>query len=309
MADPDFDQLGVTAQEVSRVEDEVLEKAEARAAEAESEELGNNLKALDGQLKKFRNEERVLARASFTKQRSRALQTLRKKIETIQRRKNEMLEADVARKEIRQKSKSSGAAISDDKRGADETEREFLIRTGKLTPFQGKVGYSTVQGEVNSPRRKRIARDVPDESSAIKEQVGTPLQRSDDNIFESNKKVPSSSDSKTRSTRGKRNKNEQDDDYRPSDVTSESSAEDLWEPASDRRRKRRRVRRPEKFEDSNDEDLSASDGGSEGQSDLAIQEGDDWKLEDEEEVEVDGGLRIPASVYDKLFDYQKTGVS
>lgn len=362
--------LGVKAADVSLVEDNVLAAAEAHASQAEAEELSRLLRGQDAQLVALRKQERILSAGRFSTAASRQLRAIRARIQTVREKRARIADAAEARKDIRESAparKREGA--HDDKLPRiqeGETEKEFLIRTGKLTPFEAQKGE---QGRHTGHVRRRRIRDGPVQvSEVVREedhavhhdvaQVTLPQLRGAKSsaaakLVKGTEDVTSQSSAPRRRTRhssvklndadpspgeasdaegpvsgarrrsskllaGKRKRasrsGSDEDEYRPDQSDGDVSEELDWKAEGTKRQKRKSTSNSSSFadlvNDADDEHMGVGrDEASLEEEGLESREGDDWVPDSEEEIEFDGGLRLPASVYDKLFDYQKTGVS
>lgn len=309
--------LDVQATDVATIEHNVLAEAEASALRLEAEEQAQLLGALDNQLIQLRKQERVLASARFSTAGSRQLQALRARIQKVQSKRAKLVEAAEARKEIRDKLPEHGEAQI----AEGESEKDFLIRTGKVTPFAGQKGYERRQA---APLRRVTTADAPTADERTQEEwngVGRarPAKRQ---RTSANKAFTDDPDANSGASGGKvrvlrsspRDAEIDDDDYIPTQSEGEEDDEESWEPDKSESVKQKRKRHPGLFvnfvEDADDELLQEPrDDDLLDDSLLERREGSDWEPDDGEELEFDGGLRIPASLYDRLFDYQKTGVS
>lgn len=319
MSDQNLSKLGVQVEEVSRVEDIVLAQAEANAKQAEAHEFQSNLEKLDNQLQKLRTEELKLSKSSFTVQRSRELDLLKKKICSVVDKKKALQEANSARREIRQREKTLGESVADDQRAKDESERDFLIRTGKLTPFEGQQGYERRQNKSGPIARRKVneLRVVSPDGLRRSRKNITDGDGTDECQVSANDSLVHSKDSeksraiqkspKRKSVRNVRKTSDGEDDYVPEESSDESNYSDL-KPEKKNSKRRRSFSFGDAIDDIDEEEV-LNTARNESDDDLFLAEGDDWAMDDEEEFEFDGGLKIPSSIYDKLFDYQKIGVS
>lgn len=295
--------LGVTAQDVSRVESNVLAHAEAEAERAEQKEVDDSLEAIEKQLSDLQREENDLSQLSFTTKRSRQLDSISRKIATLTKKRDRLIEAQEARKELTKNLTGFDPSVADDTRAEGESEREFLIRTGKLTPFQGQSGYERAQSAAPTIRRRRVkSMDLSyvDSDDSV---VELGCVRSD----EENIQAEVNNIEKPRSKSSKRNQprvgSDDEDEYVPEEISKATSEDGSdWEQENISSSKKRKRGIAGLSDDADEETY-------EPQVSEELREGDDWAPEDDEEVEFEGGLKLPSSVYDKLFDYQKTGVS
>ena len=285
MADHNLSELGVTATDVNKVEDQVIAEAEQFAKQAEVEEFQSNLKKVDEELLQLQKQHKTLSQASFSSKRLRELEKIQKKISNLEEKRTKLLEANDAREELKNAQNNNSlsdkqyVAIIDDKKHEGESERDFLIRTGRVTPFQGQHGYERRHTTTVGPIRNKIQRQ---------EVEITPVS---DSI---SKRTPS------KGSTHKKVESDDEDDYTP-DSEEDDDDDETFEIEGDSKKRKRT------------DNASASDANGEqslnNEEMLPEEEGDDWILDDSEEVEFDGGLKVPSMVYDRLFDYQKTGVS
>eukprot|EP00178_Gracilaria_changii_P014002 TRINITY_DN396_c0_g2_i5.p2 TRINITY_DN396_c0_g2~~TRINITY_DN396_c0_g2_i5.p2 ORF type:complete len:320 (-),score=72.35 TRINITY_DN396_c0_g2_i5:1603-2562(-) len=302
MAEPNLSELGVTAKNVEEVEDAIFASAEVQAKNAEAQELDSNIEKLDQQLKTLRAEEQILLKSSFSTRTNRRLGAIQEKIKVVQKKKMKLLEASEARQEIGKRANLVQSAIADDERKPDESEHEFLVRTGRITPFQGQSSYQDNQIGSSAIIRRRLKVPIQKHQSDEKDElaVGQEIEESIN---------PTTSSSHTNSNchvKGATTSISTDDgEYLPADWEEEDALED---DAYSNETGKRKKKRKNKFED--DVDFADDEVKEEGSEDIQefLVEGDDWVTTDTEEVELEGGLRITSSIYDKLFDYQKTGV-
>lgn len=345
--------LGVKAADVSAVEDSVLATAEADASKAEAEELSALLREQNVQLAALLKQERILSAGRFSTAASRQLKNIRARIETVKEKRKRITEAAEARKEIRERApqkseKRGGTAEQQD----GESERDFLVRTGKVTPFEAQRGDVTRTKQPVRRRRTNVgsvevtasvsnvgpgtasvapetiySEDALDRGEAFEPHNAneggsslslTPQQNTEDDpgtatglesIEENDFRVR-----KTSKKRKRANSSFSDEDeYMPSGPEDDASDDLDWKAESLKKRKGRQSSRLSSFadlaEDADDEVVDDVQGDSPHDlQGLEQREGDEWQPESAEEIEFDGGLRMPASVYDKLFEYQKTGV-
>lgn len=318
MSDFSLSGLDVHAADVLSVEREVLSKAEANAVQKEKEERTTILKNIDEQLSTLQDQERKLASGKYTSAASRQLQALKKRIDALHLKRRSFVEAEKAREELRDVKSNS---TSDRHKNEGESERDFLIRTGKLTPFEGKVGYERKQAGPTR-RARSTQQDVKKEAAGFNigydhAQVYKPILSNNSNenhdVSQTHKPSELKEGSLTQITKdfdvaGTKESNS-DNDYIPdaSELRENSGGESSEGSAGNDRSERRKKRKITGLaQDNLRENISSNKHFPETDDEL---EGSDWEPEDKEEVEFDGGLRIPASVYDKLFEYQKTGVS
>lgn len=322
MSDPTLNDLGVKAQDVSKVEQNVLAAAEAQASAAERSEHDTALATLDLHLSTLRRDEHTL---EFTcdGQPSRKLTALRARIATLLARREKLIDAHAERKRL---AAPQVEAVADDVQADGETRRDFLIRTGRLTPFQGHDGYERRQSIETGPTRRRVApahtvdqnvtASVLSDHQEQQERSTDAIEKqtSDDHTHDKSTPATPSRALMTRKRPRPSSDSEADDDsessdeepdYVPSDDNYAVDADEEPDVSTDRStikgKKSSKRQRIEVVDDSNERPDSERD-------DLPLLEGEDYVLKEEEEVEFDGGLRVPGSVYDRLFDYQKTAV-
>lgn len=335
MPEPCLDDLGVTARAVANVEDDVLADAQAQAAVAEQDDFQQSVAAMEEQIIKLRTEQRSLKKQSLEKT-SAKLQSLEKRIEALVARKQAVFDAHEERKRIASQNRT--AIVSDEKPGEGETEREFLIRTGQLTPFQGQQGYERQHSDAQPTRRRlanppypssppntRLGRDKYSNSNeserdrfeAVNVQRREQCSKLDCRTFDS---PVTSSRTGTENNR-KRSRStvdsDDEDEYVPDASSSDGEAEeDVFTPPAissgppQARKKQRKSHSSTRAfnNDEGDNPVADEDEGL-GKINRNEREGDDVVVGEEEEVEFEGGLRVPGSIYDRLFPYQRTGVS
>lgn len=326
MPEPTLNDLGVEARAVGTVEDDILADAQARATAAEQDDFEQSLFAIDDQLKQLRAEERVLVRQNAKSK----LSSIRKRIETALGRRKALIDAHDERKRIATAGGAASIAVSDDKPAGGESERDFLIRTGKLTPFQGQNGYERRTGSapdiIAKPTRRRLSDfahqhvvnytrdDVPQRSSDDGSEEPPSLQEFPV-FFSSIEKAPSNNSKKRPRVSSHRTDSDDeggsancdDEDYKPATSPPCSDEEDVISPSVLSAKKRKKA--PSRKEGGKDGDDVQKGDEDEEDRDEDGPEGADVVINEEEELELEGGLRFPASVYDRLFAYQKTGVS
>lgn len=325
MPEPTLNDLGVEARAVGTVEDDILADAQARATAAEQDDFEQSLFAIDDQLKQLRAEERVLVRQNAKSK----LSSIRKRIETALGRRKALIDAHDERKRIATAGGAASIAVSDDKPAGGESERDFLIRTGKLTPFQGQNGYERRTGSapdiIAKPTRRRLSDfahqhvvnytrdDVPQRSSDDGSEEPPSLQEFPV-FFSSIEKAPSNNSKKRPRVSSHRTDSDDeggsancdDEDYKPATSPPCSDEEDVISPSVLSAKKRKKA--PSRKEGGKDGDDVQKGDEDEEDRDEDGPEGADVVINEEEELELEGGLRFPASVYDRLFAYQKTGV-
>lgn len=345
MSEPNLNDLGVTAEAVDLVEDAVLAEAQAQAAAGAEDEFEQTVALLDAQISELSKEERAIEAKQTGRRQPALLSAIRKRLDHARTRRQRLIDARLERERLALgESARQPTAIPDDKPAPGESERDFLIRTGKLTPFQGKHGYERDQTKGQLTRR-RVSN--PPASLSIQE---TKTSTEDDVDVESLQIVPepssvppnsSSINRPTPNSRKRRRvafdlqkesygdlKSDDDEESDMNDDADNDSDEDFIPDSSELQKtvvssKRKRSTLNE-GRVQGQATLSESDGGSgsnqtglpanhdvndpvDGQLDGP--EGDEYVVEEQEEVEFDGGLRMPASIFDRLFPYQRTGVS
>lgn len=331
MSEPSLNDLGVTARAVSTVEDDVLADAHARATVAEQDDHELAVAAVEDQLVKLRAEEQSLRKSVRDRAPQAKLRALRKRMDVAVARKQALLDAHEERKRL---SLNASVGIeSDDKPAQGESHRDFLIRTGKLTPFQGQHGYERQPADIE-PTRRRVTLSLPSENlkNADIDYGGLTKEKCEPDV--NNRKASNSRQQKHSSNddsnilvedesassrarkrkRARSNLNSDEDEYNPELSSSNSESEDddssfnAKKTSNTRARKKKRVScsTPLVSESGNDEGHGQKGSlTSEGN----VNEENNITLDEEEEVEFEGGLRVPASIYDRLFAYQQTGVS
>lgn len=340
MSDDHFASLGVKAADVSAVESSVVAEAEARAFEAEAEEHARLLSEVDEQLATLQKQEKSLSSQRFSTALNRQLKAVQARIQTAKDRRTRLLEARAAREDLRSVEPhhdQNALATRDEKEpriAEGESERDFLIRTGRLTPFEGQKGYE--RKPVGPVRRRRPGAPLEPSTS------GGTLDTSDTQTREQQKediRIPASNvnfdsdavnsrdtsgdglvhvegeSARKRRRTGRSSADSDEGDYEPDadESDNESSKDSDWERKKVTKSRRNGRSKAESFadlvDDADEEMAMCPSGHSSDADELETREGDDVILDNDEEIELDGGLRIPSSVYDRLFDYQKTGVS
>lgn len=341
MAEPSFNDLGVTAQTVANVEDAVLADAQAKAAAAEREHFGQALATANDQIKTLRSERTSLQRQSVRPS-STKLSALQKRIDNALLRRQRLIDANDERNRLANPGLPSAAPADTPADG--ESHRDFLIRTGKLTPFQGQEGYerrqtasktlqrSCVQSNAHpastSDAHNRIlsnngvndddmhgdstGKDVDDNDETP---FSTVKQSSRSSISSGKEKIPSSTLKRSRST----GTSADDDEYVPdrsSDLSEEDEEiDDDFELGRSSSLRSRALKKQRKSSSSVASDHAAGSSRPSSHTDhldgLSHETGEagDVVVDEKDGEEFEGGLRIPASIFDRLFSYQKTGVS
>lgn len=312
--------LDVHATDVAAVEHNVLAEAQENALRLEAEEQTQLLSALDNQLIQLRKQERILASARFSTAGNRQLQALRTRIHNVQNKRAKLIEAAEARRQIRD---SLPEQTKEAHIGEGESERDFLVRTGKVTPFAGQRGYERRQA---APVRRVAPTDAStvdkqfqsEENRAGPARVAKRQRTTTNKIYGSSTagtdRLSNASGEKVQSTQfNRREADIVDDDYVPEQSGGEDDDEEDWEldeSSANQKRKRRSIS-VMNFDEDADEEIFQESHQKDLSNEFPVEEreGSEWEPEIDEEVEFDGGLRIPSSVYDRLFDYQKTGVS
>lgn len=342
MADPSLAALGVTAHRVAQVEDAVFADAEAKAANAAQDDFEAAVGSVDDQITALHVEERALRATPSSKPAPAKLAAIRRRISSAQARRQALVDAHEERARLAQEggdgrrvvdSSAASAILADDERVEGESERDFLIRTGRVTPFQGRAGYERQASEA-LPTRQRAPRstnlgdisareDEPDAllraSSRKRGACGTragPFGCEEKGVGNADEAAGRASSTRKRAARDASLAS--DGDYSPSGSDSESEDDLDYGSQGEKKRgsaSRQLAKKRRKASGSVGLGESVGDcGAADSKKDeypaeeLEAREGDDVVVEEQEEVEFDGGLRVPGSVYDRLFDYQKTGV-
>ncbi|CDF35179.1 unnamed protein product [Chondrus crispus] len=352
MPDSPLAGLDVRASDVAAVEHSVLATAEANASKAEAEERARLLRDHDTQLSALLKQERILSAGRFSTHANRQIKAVRARIDTIKAKRKRIIEAAQARDEIRdrgQEGRGKDPAGTVVHKEEGERDTDFLIRTGKLTPFEaqnpgatqarnpvrrrrtklGDVEFSApvagVDGTVFPPHVESADASASDgnvdpvtlPTSSGRYRAG-PIAAEQPSLIasegESDGVHPETSAARAKPVAKRRRPTSDSgsggDEYKP-DESDDSLADELeWKPEGAKKRKRspNSASFHDIVDDADDEIPGRSDTP-EVDEGPQLPEGDDWKLDSTEEIELDGGIRIPASIYDKLFDYQKTGVS
>lgn len=349
MPEPDLNDLGVTAEDVDQVEDAVLAEAQAAAAVAADDDFEQTIASVDAQIAALRKEERGLQMQHKDRRQPAGLSALRKRLDHALTRRQGLFEAHLERERLVAGERAlKPADIPDDKPSSGESHREFLIRTGKLTPFQGQHGYERDNAQSQPVRRRLSVNNVSslpcEEASYVSKGVDTkflepamavleneevissriPLGEEDSNLPAKNarkcQKLTVGHQARQRDAQSPDDEgisdmdDDGDEDFVPNDFSSQKNIES-------KKRNRTATRKSRSFTraialkgsdglESNGTDLEANEGGLEQlEPQSESLEGDDFLVEEQEEVEFEGGLLMPASIYDRLFAYQRTGVS
>lgn len=276
MADEELASLGVQVQSVSRFEADVAAAADAAAESAEAADFAERDGALAkdiGDLTRDLKTERGKVRPD-----SSHLRSLQRKLETAQEKRSTLASAHEARRELaaalladaaatvvkpdaQDKNASSGAPGAEVvARLATETEREYDIRTGKITPLQkdseGAPGYQ---------RRQRVV--IPPPVTRKRARAAIRTKADDEESCKAN-------------SEGEGGAGEEED---------QASGSEFEVGSLD--------------DDERDFDSVRTDDDDDDDSELAADPADD-----PEEVVIDGDLALPAATFDKLFEYQRTGL-
>lgn len=211
-----------------------------------------------------------------------------------------------------------GAAL-DAASGLMETERDRLIRTGMLTPFDKVKGFErkvhrVPKAESEDELRARQAAanlasslaasamfrptsrlldasELPSQEPPMREfrRLRTPLKTVRPESEECQRQAKKKSDKRPKrpqvDKKWRKRPDESDEDF----VVDEE--DESWSEGEEGRPKKRSRRSKAMPKQDPEDEASAEEEGL-----------------NEDDVVLDGGLRIPAKIYNKLFDYQKTGV-
>lgn len=269
MGDEELASLGVQVQSVSGFQADVAAAADAAAASAEAADFAKRDDALAADIETA-SRDLKLARDDLRPDRA-LLRSLERKIETAREKRAALASAHDARRELAAAEVAGAAATvrkKDDggndlggggveravKRLAAETQREYDIRTGKITPLQK-------DGEDISGFQRRQRTMTSD-----------PVMRT--------RKRGRGKAAKPQISLGSSGEEEGDTQDSGSEFDAGSLADD-------------------------ESDFGGLPGAEDGQDDAeSVMD----PSEDPEEVVVEGDLTLPASVFDKLFPYQKTGL-
>lgn len=352
MAEPNLNDLGVTAEAVDLVEDAVLAKAQAAASAAAEDDFEQTVATLDSQINVLRKEERSLEAQHTGHRQPAALSGLRKRLDHAYARRQRLIDA---RSERQRLALGEGAQppsdVPDDKPASGESERDFLIRIGKLTPFQGQHGYERDQTK-GQPIRRRVfnpsGSSLPRERAmCVEDDVDVKSLQLAPGAFEQSKNtsssVPSINQAPSKPIRNSRKRqrvsedrvkrgrnifsavddeesdiddgdNDSDEDFVPDTPASRNKVE--YKKRKRTTSKNGRAPRTAPLSESDDgieSEQTAFTAGNDIDESVEAQfegpEGDEYIVEEQEEQEFDGGLRMPASIFDRLFAYQRTGVS
>jgi DNA excision repair protein ERCC-6 len=299
MSGEDLSSLGVEVRSVAHFAADVAATADAAAEAAELVDYTTRDSALAADIDCFRRElelERVKRQPNAA-----CMQSLRRKIETAEVKRRSLTAAFQARQELAARVAAEASATvssagnvpgAQDAKGSDgavrmaaETQRDFDIRTGKITPFHVGEGAAEM-----FQRRQKTAYTLP---LARKRRRPAVL-----------KDAASAGRARGGIDTGKLAESDDDDDGDSDDdgIHHEEDVGSDWSFDSD-----------SLAEDSDNDDFDSDDEGDmrrrKTSADKAAAElVDKDEDSDGEEVVIDGGLSMPASLFDKLFEYQKTGI-
>lgn len=265
MSGQELERLSVRAADADEVAARVVADAERAADDAQREDLEARLAACD-------EEVRVLRANARGKVNGPDSLAVRKKVAAVLQRRDRLVDAAEARDRI-------ADALPLPGRKDDESDREFMIRTGKLTPFQGQYGYE---------RRQSSAAVIPTRRRPVPTPAAVAIPPSSESVRAPR---PSENERINVDSPGSVEDHDPDAEYNPGIDNSDGSDADDLDYDAEPELKRQRI-------DELDENSEDGDDGLEG---------DAVSMVEEEELEFDGGLRAPSSVYDRLFEYQKTG--
>ena len=286
----DLGSLGVSIESHSSFEQRVLAKAAAAAAKAEAE-VANQLKEKRGLLvsnmetvKKKLNSpaySAALQQEMLTSQ----LKILEKQLEELDR--------------VANRTQDASTVLEPGSRGADETERERLIRTGFITPFAGIDGSERkrlITAEPSAGRKQPLrAPQVSNNSPRVhtNERANQYVSRNDDKVPRpTNREEPAAS---ARRDKRKRKRSHSSKPKDADDGDEESFQERMHAVQEGKKKKKRKSRE----RDGEGAECSEEDG---------LDEDDASSDSDQEDVQFSGGFRVPKSIYDQLFPYQRTAV-
>lgn len=282
MSGEDLSSLGVQVLSVARVAADVAAAADSAAEAAEIADFETRDSALAADINQYERE--IALERGKTRPDAALLRSLRRKVETAEDKRASLAAAYEARKELaaraaadalvpeREEAEAQGGQDANGDGGVvrmpNETQREFDVRTGKITPFHegGHAG-----GDFQ--RRQRTKSGSPSRRKRPRAAIA-------DELF------------LTEKDRNGRIHPKAVEDGDSDDASSEDEGSD------------------HSFEIGSlaDEEESDVGEGREGSWHAKDAPGEAEEDEDDEEVILEGGLSMPASLFDKLFDYQKTGL-
>ncbi|KAG2393095.1 hypothetical protein C9374_009672 [Naegleria lovaniensis] len=294
----DLSMLGVstfTTEDIERnVMDEMNKKIEENEKQLAKKEQ-SKIESLKAKIEKYEKEYKELnSKSNITKQDERKLKSLKKKINDLKE-KEEQLEDDLEDRKKETELRKSLAVIDNEE---NETERERLIRTGVITPFDNVASSSSTAITLNSTETFEPSRSSSPELAqpSNKRKVMPP----DSSLIERSKK---------------KIKQEEDDDEDYVDEEYEHEFEEEYDECMEEEEKTPR-KKEFKHDDSNDEyyeqrlsefystrsfvtKLVMNRNGE--QEEVSVV---DWG----DSVSITRDYCIPNEVYDKLFAYQKTAI-
>lgn len=190
------------------------------------------------------------------------------------------------RSTLRDDHESFFAELDDKRRNATETERERLIRSGAITPFDSLGGYDRALKAQEVGERARATNATMKASRARIRGIeieDAPRARAEAKPF---------------ATRGLRMRESVDQGRRMKEKRAEWRGKMRENDVKrDGGKDGRRGKRRRRGSASEEEDVESDDGGGFGTSD-----------DDRDDVEFDGGMSIPGDVYARLLAHQKTGL-
>ncbi|ODQ66507.1 hypothetical protein NADFUDRAFT_57271 [Nadsonia fulvescens var. elongata DSM 6958] len=303
-ADQDFDSLGVFAVEQDALEKNVASKANAAMMKKEEENdqkrLAKSLKAQDlFRDRIFRLNEKISNRNTRISEK----ESLRKEIQQIKDFELATVEQDIKdiqdrikerAQEKKQTEYGDSANLATEKssdRLPGETEHDFLVRTGKITPFANTTHF------IRDSQQQRARSNVEGNSPVIGENIN------DDDYKSSEESISSNDEDYNIGTTGNRKSGKLKLSKKVANSNANRAAYNKFRNLDDGDefvyqqrvsqwiRKRGDFRRKLGVEDSCPDE-------------------DEWLKTHPTEADavLEGSFKIPGDIYPSLFDYQKTGV-
>mmetsp|Transcript_479 Transcript_479/g.1059 ORF Transcript_479/g.1059 Transcript_479/m.1059 type:complete len:1112 (-) Transcript_479:25-3360(-) len=319
-----LEELGILAKSHDELEKKVIKKLEDVVKQKEAAENQKQvemqtqvIEMLQGNIKRL---EEKLANPAYSSEFQQSV--LKEQLDEVREKlRKQTLAAKQGEQDEREKKQDKAKTMFVKAIENAETERDRMIRTGKLTPFAGKEGAEKVRLQHSQISDNKSRDNMRLSNSARVEEKGSKKPRPQDGSRESRgrgedrgSKVPPKLEKEVEK---KKKKKERTKAVRA--VSSSSGTVDdgsieafhsrisaLRESSSSRKRKRR-----SSAEDS-DEDWNPESSSEESDEDGELPDSDvddfgDWSGEQEFES-FEGGYKIPTRIYSRLFGYQQTGV-
>ncbi|XP_046463902.1 DNA excision repair protein ERCC-6-like [Daphnia pulex] len=208
-----------------------------------------------------------------------------------------------------------------------ETEKEKMVRLGQMTPFGTVLGSSGKTTELTSFEKYMLEQEkLQNVKTKVSTRKGKTLKSPASVVNLSPgknivKRVAPKSPTKTSSKKGFHNLNESDSDYVPSD---EESPKPKKPGGLQRKKRKQEIEKEWNTDDSNweysEDEETPKKRKSKKTSDRIVDDGNindfrerlavlpHFETENEDCEEFEGGYRIPLSIWNQLYNYQKVGV-